>query len=47
MFYLCRIIGVHAPQGMVEVFLDLAGVGKEFITSHLEFDTSTNELTLP
>lgn len=35
------------PQGMTEVFLDLAGVRKEFITSHGELDTSTDELTLP
>jgi len=32
---------------MIAVVLDLAVMGKEFITTHLELTTSTGELTLP
>lgn len=42
-----KLLANLPPLSMIEIFLDLAGVGKEFITSHLELDTSTDELTLP
>lgn len=35
------------PWGMIAVFLDLAVMGKEFITTQLELTTSTVALALP
>lgn len=46
--FTCVELLVHMPpRGMIEEFLDLARVRKEFSTSHLELDTSRDELTLP
>ncbi|XP_009574057.1 PREDICTED: uncharacterized protein LOC104075314 [Fulmarus glacialis] len=50
--YFCMAIASIAllvympPRGMIAVFLDLAVMGKEFITTRLELTTSTVELTL-
>lgn len=46
--FTCIELSVYLPsRGMIEVFWYLSGVGKEFITSHLELDTSPVVPALP